>query len=76
MPRQRILLALRQAIAHRDDARVAAVVQAGQREEPNWDPTIELDRLRAVGRWRRCRRQPGFLRFLGRVAHLRRARHA
>jgi hypothetical protein len=76
MPRQRILLALRQAIAQRDDPRVAAVVQAGQREEPGWDPAAELDRLRAVGRWRRWRRRPGFLRFLVRVAHLRRLRRA
>jgi hypothetical protein len=76
IPRQRILLALRQAIAHRDDARVAAVVQAGQREEPGWDPTAELDRLRAVGRWRRWRRRPAFLRWLDRVVHLGRVRDA
>jgi hypothetical protein len=75
-PRQRILLALRQAIAQRDDARAAAVVQAGQREEPNWDPTTELDQLRPIHRWRRWRRRPAFLRFLVRVAHLGRVRDA
>jgi hypothetical protein len=75
LPRQRILLALRQAIAHRDDAMVAAVVQAGHREEPAWDPTAELDRLPAVRRWRRWRR-PAFPRFLARVAHLGRVRRA
>ena len=52
LPRQRILLALRQAIAHHDQALVAAIVQAGQREQPGWDPTAELDRLQAVRRWR------------------------
>jgi hypothetical protein len=75
MPRQRLLLALRQAVAERDQATVAAVVQAGRRDAPGWDPAAELDRLRAVGRWRRWRRQPGFLRFLARVAHLGRVRH-
>jgi hypothetical protein len=75
-PRQRILLALRQAVAHRDIATANAVVQAGQREEPGWNPSAELDRLHAIGRWRRWRRRPGFLRFLVRVAHLKRARHA
>jgi hypothetical protein len=74
MPRQRLLLALRQAVAQRDDATVTAVVQAGRREAPGWDATAELDRLRAVRRWRRWRRQPGFLRFLVRVAHLGRVR--
>ncbi len=75
MPRQRLLLALRRAVAQRDDATIAAIVHAGRRDAPGWDPTAELDRLRAVGRWRRWRRQPGFLRFLARVAHLRRVRH-
>jgi hypothetical protein len=75
MPRQRLLLALRQAVAQRDPAGVAAVVQAGRRDAPGWDPTTELDRSRAVGRWRRWRRRPGFLRFLARVAHLGRVRH-
>jgi hypothetical protein len=75
VPRERILLALRQAIAQRDDARVAAVVQAGQREEPNWDPTTELQRLRPLRPWRRWRR-PAFPRFLARVAHLGRVRRA
>ena len=69
-PRPRILLALRRAVAARDQATIAAVIQTGRREEPDWDPTDELGRLRAVGRWRRGRRQPGFLRFLVRVAHL------
>ena len=73
-PRQRILLALRQAIAHRDQATIAAVIQAGQREQPDWDPTADLDRLRAVGRWRRWRRRPSFPRFFARVAHLGRVR--
>jgi hypothetical protein len=73
-PRQRLLLALRQAVAQRDQATVAAVVQAGRRDAPGWDPTAELARLQAVGRWRRWRRQPGFLRFLARVAHLGRVR--
>jgi hypothetical protein len=75
MPRQRLLLALQRAVAQRDHATVAAVVQAGRRDAPGWDPTAELTRRRAVGRWRRWRRQPGFLRWLGRVAHLRRVRH-
>jgi hypothetical protein len=74
VPRQRILLALRHAVTERDDASIAAVVQAGQREEPGWDPTTELDRLQAIGRWRRWRRRPAFLRFLVRVAHLGRVR--
>jgi hypothetical protein len=69
-PRPRILLALRRAVATRDEATIAAVIQTGQREEPAWDPTAELARRRALGRWRRWRRQPGFLRFLVRVAHL------
>jgi hypothetical protein len=75
MPRQRLLLALRQAVAQRDPATVAAVVQAGRRDAPGWDPTAELDRLRPIRRWRRWRRQPGFLRFLARVAHLGPVRH-
>jgi hypothetical protein len=75
MPRQRLLLALRQAVAQRDDATIAALVQAGRRDAPGWDPTAELHRLHTVRRWRRWRRQPGFLRFLARVAHLRRVRH-
>jgi hypothetical protein len=70
-PRPRILLALRQAVAARDEATIAAVIQTGRREQPDWDPTAELQRLQAaVRRWRRWRRQPGFLRFLVRVAHL------
>ncbi len=75
LPRQRILLALRQAVAQRDDARIAAVVQAGRRDAPGWDATAELARLQAIRRWRRWRRQPAFLRFLVRVAHLGRVRH-
>jgi hypothetical protein len=71
-PRPRILLALRQAIAQRDQRLVAAVIQAGQREQPDWDPTAELDRLRAVGRWRR---RPSFPHWLARVTHLGRVRH-
>ena len=71
-PRPRILLALRRAVADRDEAAIAAVIQAGQREQSDWDPTADLDRRRAVGRWRRWRRQPRFPRFLARVAHLRR----
>jgi hypothetical protein len=74
-PRARILLALRQAIADRDQATIAAVVQVGRRDAPGWDPTAELAHRRAVGRWRHWRRQPAFLRFLVRVAHLGRARH-
>jgi hypothetical protein len=74
MPRQRLLLALRLAVAQRDDATVAAVVQAGRHDTPGWDATAELARLRAVRHWRRWRRQPGFLRFLIRVAHLGRVR--
>jgi hypothetical protein len=70
IPRPRILLALRRAVAARDEATIAAVIQAGRREEPDWNTTDELARRRAVGRWRRWRRQPGFLRFLVRVAHL------
>jgi len=69
-PRPRILLALRQAVAARDQPRIAAVIHTGQREQPDWDPTAELQRLGAVGRWRRWRRRPVFPRFLGRVAHL------
>jgi hypothetical protein len=74
LPRQRILLALHQAIAHHNQTLVAAIVQAGQREQPSWDPSADLDRLQPVRRWRRWRRQPMFPRFLARIAHLRRAR--
>jgi hypothetical protein len=74
-PRPRILLALRRAVAHRDETIIAAVVQAGRRDAPGWDPTAELDRRRAVRRWQRWRRRPAFLRFLVRVAHLGRVRH-
>jgi hypothetical protein len=74
-PRPRILLALRRAVADRDEATVAAVIQAGRRDAPGWDPTAELARRRAVGRWRRWRRRPSFPRWLARVAHLRQARH-
>jgi hypothetical protein len=74
-PRPRILLALRRAVAARDQATIAAVIQTGQREEPDWDPTTELHRLRAVGRWRRWRRRPSFPRWLARVTHLGRVRH-
>jgi hypothetical protein len=74
MPRQRLLLALRLAVAQRDDATVASVVQAGRRDAPGWDPAAELHPLRAVHRWRRWRRRPAFLRFLVRVAHLGRVR--
>jgi hypothetical protein len=73
-PRQRILLALRQAIAQHNQALVAAIIQAGQREQPAWDPTAELDRPSAVGRWRRWRRRPSFPRWFARVTHLRRVR--
>jgi hypothetical protein len=69
-PRPRILLALRRAVADRDEATIAAVIQAGRRDAPGWDPSGELARRRALGRWRRWRRRPGFLRFLVRVAHL------
>ena len=74
-PRPRILLALRQAVAARDQATIAAVIQAGRREQPDWDPTDELERLGAVGRWRRWRRRPSFPRWLARVTHLGRVRH-
>jgi hypothetical protein len=74
-PRQRILLALRQAVVQHNQALVAAIIQAGHREEPDWDPTAELDRLHAVRRWRRWRRRPVFPRFLVRVIHLGRVRH-
>jgi hypothetical protein len=74
VPRQRLLLALRLAVAQRDDATIAAIVQAGRHDAPGWDATAELARLQAVRRWRRWRRQPGFLRFLLRVAHLGRVR--
>jgi hypothetical protein len=70
-PRLRILLALRRAVAQRDQATITAVVQAGRRDAPGWDPTDELTCRRAVGRWRRWRRRPGYLRFLVRVAHVR-----
>jgi hypothetical protein len=74
LPRQRIMLALRQAIAQHNPALVAAIIQAGQREEPDWDPTAELDRLHAVGRWRRWRRRPSFPRWFAQVTHLGRVR--
>jgi hypothetical protein len=74
-PRARILLALRRAVAARDQATIAAIVQAGRRDAPGWNPTTELAHHRAVGRWRRWRRRPGFLRVLARVAHLGRVRH-
>jgi len=74
-PRPRILLALRQAVAAHDQATIAAVIQTGRREQPDWDPTAELQRLGAVGRWRRWRRRPSFPRWLARVAHLGRVRH-
>jgi hypothetical protein len=74
LPRQRILLALRQAVAQHNQTLVAAVVQVGQREQPSWDPTPDLDRLQAVRRWRRWRRQPIFPRFLARIAHLKKVR--
>jgi hypothetical protein len=74
-PRPRILLALRRAVAARDEAAIAAVIHTGQREQPDWDPTDDLDRLEAVGRWRRWRRRPSFPRWLARVAHLRQVRH-
>jgi hypothetical protein len=74
-PRPRILLALRRAVAARDEAAIAAVIQTGRREQPDWDPTTELQRLGAVRRWRRWRRRPSFPRWLARVAHLRRVRH-
>jgi hypothetical protein len=70
-PCPRILLALRRAIATRDQATIAAVIQTGHREAPSWDPTADLDRLRAVRRWRR---PPIFPRFLARVGHLGRVR--
>jgi hypothetical protein len=72
MPRQRLLLALRRAVAQRDQATVAAILRAGQREAPGWDPTAELDRPRPMRRWRR--RRPAFPRFLVQVAHLGRVR--
>jgi hypothetical protein len=74
-PRPRILLALRRAVAQRDQATIAAVVQAGRRDAPGWDPSDELARRRAIGRWRRWRRRPSFPRWLARVAHLGRVRH-
>jgi hypothetical protein len=74
-PRPRILLALRRAVADRDEATIAAVIQAGRRDAPDWDPTADLDQRHALDRWRRWRRQPAFLRFLVRVAHLGRVRH-
>ena len=70
-PRPRILLALRRAVAQHDQATIAAIVQAARRDAPGWDPTAELQRRRALDRWRRWRRRPGFLRFLVRVVHLR-----
>jgi hypothetical protein len=74
-PRPRILLALQRAVAARDQTTITAVIQTGQREQPDWDPTGELERLGAVGRWRRWRRRPSFPRWLARVAHLGRVRH-
>jgi hypothetical protein len=74
-PRPRILLALRRAAAAHDQSAIAAVIHTGRCEEPDWDPTEELQRLRAVGRWRSWRRRPSFPRWLARVAHLRRVRH-
>jgi hypothetical protein len=74
-PRPRILLALRRAVAARDQTTIAAIIQAGRREEPDWDPAEELARRRALGRWRRRRRPPSFPRWLARVAHLRQVRH-
>jgi hypothetical protein len=74
-PRPRILLALQRAVAASDQATIAAVIQTGQREQPSWDPTAELDRLRGIRRWRRWRRRPVFPRFLLRVTHLGRVRH-
>ncbi len=74
-PRPRLLLALRRAVAQRDQATIAAIIQLGRRDAPGWDPTTELDRGRAVGRWRRWRRRPSFPRWLARVAHLGRVRH-
>jgi hypothetical protein len=73
-PRPRILLALRQAVATRDEATIAAVIQAGQREQPDWDPTAEPDRPQGIRRWRRWRRRPVFPRFLLKVTHLGRVR--
>jgi hypothetical protein len=74
-PRPRILLALRRAVATRDQTMIAAVIRTGQREQPDWDPTAELQRLGAVGRWRRWRRRPSFPRWLAQVTHLRQVRH-
>jgi len=65
---------LRRAAADRDDATIAAIIQAGRRDVPGWDPSTELARRSAIGRWRRWRRQPGFPRFFVRVAHLGRVR--
>jgi hypothetical protein len=73
-PRPRIRLALRRAVAARDEATIAAVIHTGQREQPGWDPTEELACLGAVGRWGRWRRRPSFPRWLARVAHLGRVR--
>jgi hypothetical protein len=72
MPRPRLLLALRRAVAQHDEATIAAIIEAGQRDAPGWDPTDELNHRRTIARWRR---QPAFLRFLTRVAHLGRGRH-
>jgi hypothetical protein len=74
-PRLRILLALRRAVAARDQATIAAVINTGQREQPDWDPTAELQRFGAIGRWRRWRRRPSFPHWLARVAHLQRVGH-
>jgi hypothetical protein len=48
-PRPRLLLALRRAAAGRDETTIAAVIEAGRREEPDWDPNEELARLGAAG---------------------------
>ena len=69
-PRPRILLALRPAVAAHDQTAIAAVIHTGQREQPDWDPTGELQRVGAVRRWRRWRRRPSFPRWLARVTHL------
>jgi hypothetical protein len=73
--RPRILLALRRAVAACDEATIAAVIQTGRREQPDWDPAGELQRLGAVRRWRRWRRQPSFPHWLARVTHLGGVRH-
>jgi hypothetical protein len=74
-PRPRILLALRRAVAAHDQATIAAIIQTGQREQPDWNPAEELARRSALGRWRRWRRRPSFPRWLARVTHLGQVRH-